>query len=105
MVTSTYQPRFSRDLLNGTYELIDELQEMDPGLRVAQAPRQTRVQGTNALVTELQGRSPYGGAERDVLLTVPHSGGMYYLLLVGPQAQFNQLQPAFERIVSSIRFR
>jgi len=105
VVSSTYQPRFSQDLLNGTYELIDELQEMDPGLRVASAPRQTRVQGTAALVTELQGRSPYGGAERDVLLTVPHAGGMYYLLLVGPQAQFNQLQPAFERIVSSIRFR
>lgn len=105
VVTSTYKPRFSSDMLNGTYELVDELQEMDPAIRVAQAPRQIRVQGSNAMVTELQGRSPYGGAERNVLLTVARPGGMYYLLLVGPQAQFRQLEPAFERIVSSIRFR
>jgi hypothetical protein len=105
VVTSTYRPRFSSDMLNGTYELIDELQEMDPGIRVAQAPRQVRVQGGTGLVTELQGRSPYGGVERNVLLTVARPGGMYYLLMVGPQAQFSQLEPAFQRIVNSIQFR
>ncbi len=105
VVTSTYQPRFSSDMLNGTYELINELQEMDRSIRVAQAPRQMSVQGSNALVTELQGRSPFGGAERQVLLTAPQRGGMYYLLLVGPQAQFSQIEPVFQRIVGSVRLQ
>ena len=78
---------------------------MDRSLRVAQAPRQSSVQGSAALVTELQGRSPYGGPERLILLTVARPGGIYYLLLVGPQQQFGQLQPAFERMVASVRFR
>ncbi|MBI1353850.1 MAG: M48 family metalloprotease [Acidobacteria bacterium] len=104
-VTSNFQPRYSRDLLNGAYELIDELQEMDSTLRVTREPRQTKVQGASALVTELQGRSPYGGVERDVLLTVARPNGIYYLLLVGPQEQFGQLEPAFNRMIQSVQFR
>lgn len=104
-VLSTYQPRFSRDALNGTYELIDELQEMDPGLRVVGAPRQVSVNGSPGLVTGMQSRSPYGGAERDVLLTVPRPNGMFYMVFVGPESGFQQLEPTFGRIVDSIRFR
>ena len=104
-VLSTYQPRFSRDALNGTYELIDELQEMDPSLRVVGAPRQTNVNGNAGLVTILQGRSPYGGVERDVLLTVPRPNGLFYMVFVGPENGFQQLEPTFSRIVDSIRFR
>jgi beta-barrel assembly-enhancing protease len=104
-VLSTYQPRFSRDALNGTYELIDELQEMNPSLRVVGAPRQVNVQGSPGLVTVLQGRSPYGGAERDVLLTVPRPNGMFYMVFVGPESDFQQLEPTFGQIVESIRFR
>ena len=104
-VLSTYQPRFSRDALNGTYELIDEMQEMDPTLRVVGAPRQTNVQGSAGLITVLQGQSPYGGAERDVLLTVPRPNGMFYMVFVGPESNFQQLEPTFNQIVQSIRFR
>jgi hypothetical protein len=104
-VLSTFQPRFSRDALNATHELIDEMQEMDPTLRVVGAPRQTNVQGNAGLVTVLQGRSPYGGAERDVLLTVPRPNGLFYMVFVGPEQNFQQLEPTFGRIVDSIRFR
>ncbi len=104
-VLSTYQPRFSRDALNATYELIDGLQEMDPSLRVVGAPRQVNVNGSPGLVTLMQGRSPYGGAERDVVLTVPRPNGLFYMVFVGPEQGFQQLEPVFSRIVDSIRFR
>ena len=104
-VLSTYYPRFSRDALNGTYELIDELQEMNPNLRVMGAPRQVNVQGTPGLITTLQGRSPYGGAERNVVLTVPRSNGLFYMVFVGPEQNFQQLEPTFSRIVESLRFQ
>jgi hypothetical protein len=103
-VLSTYQPRFSRDGLNGTYELIDELQEMNPNLRVAAAPRQVNVQGNPGLITTLQGRSPYGGAERNVVLTVPRPNGLFYMVFVGPEQNFQQLEPTFSKIVESLRF-
>ena len=104
-VLSTFQPRFSRDALNATHELIDELQEMDPSLRVVGAPKQVNVNGNAGLVTILQGRSPYGGAERDVVLTVPRPNGLFYMVFVGPEQNFQQLEPTFSRIVESIRFR
>jgi hypothetical protein len=104
-VLSTYQPRFSRDALNGTYELIDELQEMNPNLRVMGAPRQINVQGSAGLVTTLQGRSPYGGGERNVVLTVPRPNGLFYMVFVGPEQNFQQLEPTFSRIVESLRFQ
>lgn len=105
VVLSEFQPRFSSDLNNATFELIDELQEMDPSLRVAAAPRQTQVSGAPGMVTELSGRSPYGGGERVVLLTVARPGRVFYMVFVGPQQQFQQLQPAFETMLRSIRFR
>ncbi|MEZ5394432.1 MAG: hypothetical protein R2724_16590 [Bryobacterales bacterium] len=104
-VVSTFQPRFNRDALNATHELIDELQEMDPSIRVTGFPRQVNVQGSPGLITTLHGRSPYGGAERDVLLTVPRPNGLFYMVFVGPEQNFNQLEPAFNQIVQSIRFR
>ncbi len=103
-VLSEFEPRFSQDLTNATYELVDELQEMDPALRVASAPRQVRVSGAPALVTGLIGRSPYGGAERNIVLTVARPGRVFYMVFVGPERGFNRLEPAFQRMLSSIRF-
>lgn len=105
VVVSEFRPRYSSDLSNATYELIDELQEMDPALRMASAPRQVRVSGAPAFVTELSGRSPYGGAERNVVLTVARPGRVFYMVFVGPQQQFQQLEPAFNTMLRSIRFR
>jgi hypothetical protein len=104
-VLSTYHPQQSRDAVNATRELVGQLQEMDPNLRVVGNPRQVNVQGSAGLVTVLQGRSPYGGAERDVVLTVPRSNGLFYMVFVGPESHFQQLEPTFDRIVQSIRFR
>ena len=105
VVMSEFRPRFSPNLRNATFELIDELQEMDPSMRMSAAPRAVTVSGAQGFVTQLVGRSPYGGAERDVVLTVARPQGVFYMVFVGPERGFDQLEPTFQRMLSSLRFR
>jgi len=104
-VVSYYQPRYRTDLLNATWELLQQLQEMNPNLRAAVQPRQITVAGSQGLIVGLTGPSPYGGSEKDMLLTVARPQGLFYMLFIAPENQYNSLQPAFERMANSIRFR
>ena len=90
---------------SGTQELIGQLQQGNPGLRVAGGGRNVQVQGSAGMIVNLAGPSPYGGAERNVLLTVARPEGIFYMVFVGPEQGFSQLEPAFEEMLRSIRFR
>ena len=102
---SYYRPRYRRDLLNATWELLQEMQEVNPNLRAAIAPRQVNVGGNSGLIVGLTGPSPYGGAESNLLLTVVRPQGVFYMVFIAPESHYDRLQPTFERMVHSIRFR
>lgn len=104
-VISRYEPRYRQDLLNASWELVQQLQEANPNLKVTQAPQQRQIGGSPGLIAGLTGSSPYGGAERNILLTVQRPDGLFYMVFVGPEQGFAQLQPAFERMAQSIQFR
>lgn len=104
-VMSYYCPRYRSDLLNATWELLQEMQEVNPNLKTSIAPRQVKVAGHDGLIVGLTGRSPYGGAERNLLLTVVRPQGIFYLVFVAPESQNDRLQPTFEQMARSIRFR
>ena len=104
-VISRYEPRYRQDLLNASWELVQQLQEANPNLKVTQAPQQRQFGGSPGLIVGLSGSSPYGGAERNILLTVQRPDGLFYMVFVGPEQAFGQLQPAFERMAQSIQFR
>lgn len=104
-VLSYYRPQNSRDLLNGTWELLQQLQEVNPKLRAAVQPRNVTIAGSSGMVVGLTGPSPYGGTERNLLLTVSRPQGLFYMIFIAPENQYNKLQPAFERMANSIRFR
>ena len=104
-VLSAYEPRYRTDLLNSTWEIVQQMQEMDPNLRVSDEPRRMTVQGNQAMVVGLTGRSPYGGSERDLLLTIQRPGQVIYMVFVAPSDQYQQLRPTFERMAQSIQFR
>jgi hypothetical protein len=63
------------------------------------------VAGNPGIVVGLVGPSPYGGTEQNLLLTVAHPQGLFYMIFIAPENQYNNLQPAFERMANSIRFR
>jgi Zn-dependent protease with chaperone function len=102
-VVSYYPAR--GDLVSATRQLAAELQSMDPDLQIAEGPRATRLNGSRALVTRMQGRSPYGGQETNFLLTVARPEGLFYMVLVAPAQHVGQVQQTFEQIVNSIQFR
>ena len=104
-VLSYYRPRYRSDLLNATWELLQEMQEVNPNLKTSIAPRQVKVAGQDGLIVGLTGRSPYGGAERNLLLTVVRPQGIFYLVFVAPESQHDRLQSTFEQMARSIRFR
>jgi hypothetical protein len=84
--------------------LIDDLRESNPNMRVMRTTTR-RVDGESALITELSNDSPIGGRETDWLVTVLRSDGiLHYFVGVAPQREFSRFLPAFDRIVTSVRF-
>lgn len=95
----------SKDLRNATDDLIHHLTSQNPGMQVtSRNPRRVRVDGSDGLVTMLEGSSPYGGAESDALLTVSRPEGLFYLVFITPQRSDSNLEGTFERMTHSLRF-
>jgi predicted Zn-dependent protease len=101
---SVYKPARNRDLRQATAELIQTLQQSNPAMRASSNPAAVTVSGHSGLITNLTAESPYGGAERDVLLTVAKPEGLFYMVFIAPDRSWAQLQPIFEHVAQSIRF-
>ncbi|MCU1330603.1 MAG: peptidase Ste24p [Bryobacterales bacterium] len=104
-VISFYKPQNNNgvDLNRDTQALIAQLRSGDPAMKIAASPVRIRVDNRDALQTQLNGNSPYGGVEQDALVTVATDQGLFYLVFVVPQAQASKLEPTLGRIVRSIR--
>jgi hypothetical protein len=95
----------STTLSRATDQLIDHLQQSNPSMRVVRNSERRRVDGQQAMVTELTNESPVGGNETDWLVTVLRPNGMLrYFVGVAPQQEISQYRSAFDQIVSSVRF-
>ena len=94
-----------------TEELIRNLVQSNPGMKVAGATTSIRVAGTHGRSAYLLGDSPVQQngqplQERDWLVTVPNSQGeLTYLVFVVPDRDLNQFQPVFQRMLRSFRPR
>ncbi|HET8549023.1 MAG TPA: M48 family metallopeptidase [Bryobacteraceae bacterium] len=104
-ILSYYRPVQARNLREATGELVQVLQQSNPNMQVARNPGRVNVSGFAGLMTELVSASPFGGPERDFLLTVARPEGIFYMVFVAPDRAWAQIQPAFEQMVQSIRFR
>ncbi len=95
----------STDLRAATDDLIHHLTSQNPGMRVvSRSARRVTVDGSNGLVTTLEGNSPFGGAESDTLLTVSRPQGLFYMVFIAPQRSADSLQDSFQKMVESLRF-
>lgn len=87
-----------------TEQLLHALRQANPDLReLSRQPVQ--VNGQRGLSLYLANASPLGGEERDWLVTVKRSQGLFYLLFIAPEKEFHNYRPSFERMLQSIRFR
>jgi hypothetical protein len=88
-----------------TEALIRHLQQANPDMQLAGETRSIEVAGQPALLNTLKSRSPYGGGEVDVLVTVARPQGLFYIVFIAPKSEFDKIQPTFEGVVRSVMFR
>ncbi|MBV9181753.1 MAG: M48 family metalloprotease [Acidobacteria bacterium] len=90
-------------------DLIQNLEQSNPGLRLSGSIRSLDVNGTSARSAELAGNSPLQQnatplPERDWLVLVPGSGGTFLdLIFIAPERDFAALQPTYKRMIDSLR--
>jgi len=94
----------TRDLSQNTQQLVAEFQRRDQGLKVSGQARQFRLGNANAMAVRLQSPSAFEGArEADILITVDHRRGMFYMLLIAPEPDLSYAQPIFDQMIGSIQ--
>lgn len=93
-----------RNLSQDTSDLIAQLGQSNPGLQAGGRSQRTNLGGSNALVTTLYNQSPLGGREINMLVTAERPEGLFYMIFIGPERDFRQLQPVYEQMLRSLRF-
>lgn len=99
----------ARSLDQATADLVQTLQQSNPGLRLSENTQNIEVNGLQGRSVILTGASPIqqsGEAlrERDWLVTVPRPrGGLLYLVFIAPDKDFTELRSTYERMLDSLQ--
>ncbi len=95
----------SVNLDRDTQALIRKLRQSNKEMRIGRDARSIQVGDGPALLTTLYSSSPFRGErEVDALVTVSRPDGLFYMVFIAPQSEFDQIQSTFEEIVRSVRF-
>jgi predicted Zn-dependent protease len=111
MIASTFEPELDWNdrgvsLQQATDQLIENLRQANPNLRMRRSRERIRIDGQPALSMEMTNTSPTGGREVDWLVTVLHPDGtLYYFVGVAPQNEYQRYVRAFEDVLENVRFR
>jgi beta-barrel assembly-enhancing protease len=88
------------DLRQQTQALINTIGKSNPSLKLGNN-KQIQVNGTPAMMVEMFTDSAAGGKEHDILVAMQHPQGLFYLVFVSPESQFNNLRGVFDQILQS----
>ena len=109
-IINGYQPQ--ADSLDSAFQqLVGTIRQSNPDLRQIGSAQTIRVNGVQGKSVDLSGPSPVqsGGraaTERDWLVAVPNSQGvLVYSIFIAPEQDFNQLRPAFEKMLRSFHVK
>jgi hypothetical protein len=91
-------------LANATQQIISELQQGNPNLKVTRQPQSVKLNNEPALSTYLSNDSPGGGLEIDWLITVQRPEGVLYFVCTAPQNAFDGYHKTCGEILDSVRF-
>jgi beta-barrel assembly-enhancing protease len=92
-------------LKNATQQLIQNLQQTNPHLRVTRQPGSVRLNGQPGLSTYLSNDSPSGSQETDWLITVVQPQGLLSFLCVAPEGAYSDYDKTFSAILDSVRLK
>ena len=85
-------------------QLLASLEQSDPKLSVMRAPESTTLGEQPALSTYLQGDSQVGGAGAEWLVTTLRPNGLFYVICIAPQKDYDAYSSAFRAVIHSVRF-
>ena len=106
MIIDVFQPQGASNINQATSQLLENLRSGNPAMKVVRSSSATRLDGQQALSTELVNDSPAGGQETDVVVTVLRpNGDLLYFIEVAPAKAFAQYRTAFRTIMDSVRLR
>jgi Zn-dependent protease with chaperone function len=108
VLVSTAQDSKSGSLDQFTQNLIQNLQQSNPGMRQSGDIRSTQINDVSGREVDLTSSSPIqqnGSAlpERDRLIVRPAGEGYLYLIFIAPERDFEALSPTFRKILESVR--
>lgn len=105
-IAGYYSPD-SDSLGRATDEFLQDLRSRNPDLRPLRGQRQSVVvDRTNGEAMLLVGKSPLGNQrEIDSVLTAMRPQGLFYLVLITPESDYNSLRPVLVQMENSIRFQ
>jgi Zn-dependent protease with chaperone function len=99
----------SGSLDDATQRLAQGMAQDNPGMKISAEMKNIDVNGTQGRTLELAGKSPLmlNGEplpERDWLVTLPRpQGGLFYVVFVSPERDFNQLHPTYQKMLDSLQ--
>jgi predicted Zn-dependent protease len=91
-------------LSDATDDLIQRLHTEDPGMHRSGDQKRAELDKQPALITQLTSSSPFGGDEVDMLVTVARPEGLFHLIFIAPESDWNRDHFTFERMIQSIHF-
>jgi hypothetical protein len=91
-------------LNSGTQQVLQNLQQANPKMKISRQPERVRLNGHPGLSTYLSNDSPVGGQETDWVISTLRPDGLVYFVCVAPQAAYDKYDKTFSAILDSVRF-
>ncbi|HEX8177995.1 MAG TPA: M48 family metalloprotease [Pyrinomonadaceae bacterium] len=97
----------ANDLTQATEAFVQQQIAANPDFRVARRPERINFNGREGYVTVVGGPSPVTSTiEVDAIYTTATADGrLFYLIAIAPEDEYKNYQPAFERIINSLRLK
>ena len=110
-IVSTVQDQNAGSVAQAAQDLVQNLQQSNPGLHQNGDVRSITVGGTEGRAADLFGNSPVQQngkplAEHDWLVVLPRPGGDYlYVVFIAPENDFAALRPTYQKMLNSVRLQ
>ena len=108
VIVSTFEPHNDSgsaiSLGAATDQLLQNMLHSNPQMRVVRQHESMQLGGQAALSALLSNDSPKGGRESDWLVTTLRPNGLFYIVCVAPQDEYNSYKQAFQTLIDSTRF-
>jgi Zn-dependent protease with chaperone function len=92
-------------LEEATDRLIQELRQSNQKMILVRNQGDIRVAGQRAMSIYLSNDSPIGGRETNWLVTMPHTGGLLFIVFTAPEASFQNYESTFQKMLRSIQVK